>query len=63
MSSFFDKVRQTSKEEGLEIGMNEGLRIEKYETSRMMISAGRFSLEDIALSTTLPIDSIKKLAC
>lgn len=62
MCSFFDKVRQSSKEEGLETGINEGLRIEKFETAKRMISTGRFSLDDIAVSTTLPVEMIRQLA-
>ena len=40
----------------------EGVLIGKEENALRMIKLGKFSLEDIALSTDLPIEKIKELA-
>ena len=54
MCQIWDEIRAEGREEGVLIG--------KEENALRMIKLGKFSLEDIALSTDLPIEKIKELA-
>ena len=58
MCQIWDEIRAEGREEGVQ----EGVLIGKEENALRMIKLGKFSLEDIALSTDLPIGKIKELA-
>lgn len=42
-------------------GENAGKEVEKIESAKRMLADGKLSLNDIALYSSLPIDTIKQL--
>ena len=57
----FEKAYQDGKIEGREEGREEGQNQEKLDIAKKMLSIGKFSLDDISETTSLPIETIKKL--
>jgi predicted transposase/invertase (TIGR01784 family) len=64
--NIFDKAYEDGRidgiEEGIEKGIIEGAKQTSIETAKKMLSMGKFSIDDIAESTSLPIETIKELA-
>ena len=54
MCQIWDEIREEGVERGIIMG--------KEENALRMIALGKFSLEDISLSTGLPLERIKELA-
>jgi len=58
MSQVFDEVRN----EGIEIGIERGIKQARIETALMMIDSGEFTFEKISLYSGLEIDKVLELA-
>ena len=54
----FDKLMQKEREEGLAEGKVE----EALDTAKRMLAKGKYSIDEIADVTDLPIDKVKELA-
>lgn len=53
---------QEKYEQGIEQGIERGVEYEKEKTARRLIELGKFSIEEIAEVTELPIERVKKIA-
>ncbi len=60
--NIFDKAYEDGRLDGIEEGIVEGSKQTSIETAKKMLSMGKFSIDDIAESTSLPIETIKELA-
>ena len=58
----FDRGYEYGVQDGLEKGLEQGLQSSRIDTAKKMLSMGKFSYDDIAESTSLPIEKIKELA-
>lgn len=58
----FDRGYEYGVLDGLEKGLEQGLQSSRIDTAKKMLSMGKFSYDDIAESTSLPIEKIKELA-
>lgn len=62
MCKAMEDMRKESLEEGKKEGLKEGLKEGKRETALTMLKAGRYSQEEIAEVTGLPIEEVRALA-
>ena len=64
--NIFDKAYEDGRidgiEEGIEKGIIEGSKQTSIETAKKLLALGKLSIDDIAESTSLPIETIKELA-
>ena len=56
--NIFDKAYEDGRLDGIE----EGSKQSSIETAKKLLSLGKLSLDDIAESTSLPIETIRQLA-
>ena len=69
MKDLFEDAYERAEARGIERGREEGLakgmeKMEqsKIETAKKLITLGKLSLDDIAESTSLPLETVKQLA-
>ena len=53
---------QEKYEEGFEIGYKIGVEIAKLEIAGWLLQMGKFSLEDIAVWSGLPLEKVQEIA-
>jgi predicted transposase/invertase (TIGR01784 family) len=64
--TIFDEVYEDGRSDGIEEGIKKGFEKGQIqaniEAAKKMLSMGKFTYDDIAESTSLPLETIKELA-
>ena len=62
VKDLFEDAYERAEQRGMKKGLEKGLEQSKIETAKKLLQLGKLSLDDIAESTNLPLETVKQLA-